>query len=101
MIQEILVAVVGGILVLVLMAIRRPIWRMIWRISRWLGNKRQVRESCPNEGVRLTTGELRHRGCFQPGEEIDEPRPGTRFLGMGPCGVCGVHLRQPRRKNPS
>ena len=49
-----------------------------------------------NEIVKLTTDEVLHWGCTDSGDEIIEPRPNQRIVGLGSCRRCGESLSQPR-----
>ena len=97
-------SVLAGIVLEPVKVIVRLIWRtalgLMWRISRWWGNKRHAREVRQDESVVLANGENRHRGCVRRGEEIDEQKSRIH-IPLGPCTVCGAHPRSPRKKSGS
>ena len=101
-IDGIVVAVVAGLIVLIL-------WSQRYRIPNWIAEclrryrgrrdqRRAEQEQYLNEPVELTAYELVHRGCAGRGDEIVEPEPNTRLIGLGSCTRCGEHLSRPRAK---
>ena len=77
---------------------KAPGWaaRLLYTAKAKRASAKAADERRLNEATILKNEELRHRGCVRPGEEIDEGRS-KNFIPLGPCGLCGVHLRNPRR----
>ena len=68
-----------------------------WRRYRACKAKRRAeREQRLNQIVHLTTGEDRHRGCADSEDQVIEPGPNERIVGLGTCKGCGEHLGRPR-----